>query len=58
MGAATALIYGSKHSKIKISGMILDSPFKDLQKLIVEIASDKTGLPKIFFQPLIPLIRS
>lgn len=35
MGASTAIIYGSKHSKIKINGMVLDSPFKDLQKLII-----------------------
>lgn len=35
MGAGTGIIYGSKHSRVKISGIVLDSPFKDLEKLII-----------------------
>jgi hypothetical protein len=30
MGAATALIYGSRHSQVKVSSIVLDSPFKNL----------------------------
>ncbi len=34
MGASTALIYASKILPVKISSIVLDSPFKDLEKLI------------------------
>ena len=34
MGACTALVYASKHPEDEIVSIILDSPFKDLKKLV------------------------
>ncbi len=55
MGAVTALKYTHKTPE-KVAGLILDSPFKDLRKLIKELASDRTGLPKFIFEPVISYI--
>ncbi len=51
MGAVAALIYSANAHSI-VSGLVLDSPFKDLKKLIKESASIKTGMPKFMFEPL------
>ena len=55
MGACTALIYCSEHPET-VSCMILDSPFKDLRKLIKEIAAERTKLPGLFFEPILSLV--
>lgn len=55
MGAVSALMYAANpHPNVK--GLILDSPFKDLGKLIKETAAERTGLPKFLFRPLLYFI--
>ena len=48
MGACTALIYAHRHPSY-VDGLILDSPFKDLKKLIKELGAERTCFPKCFF---------
>ena len=55
MGACTALIYASQYPQT-VSCLILDSPFKDLRKLIKEIAAERTKLPQILFEPILSLV--
>ena len=55
MGACTALIYANRQPE-RVEGLILDSPFKDLRKLIKELGSERTCLPKCFFEPLMAFI--
>lgn len=53
MGAVASIIYLAQSSqKTNIKGLILDSPFKNLRQLIKEIAAERTGLPKLFFEPV------
>lgn len=56
MGAVTALIYSQKLFEGKF--MVIDSPFCNLKKLIEEIASKKTGLPKVLLSGLISMINN
>lgn len=46
MGASAALMY-AHHQPSEIDFLILDSPFKDLKKLIQELVVNKTGIPKL-----------
>ena len=48
MGACTAIMYANQFPE-RVKCLILDSPYKDLRKLIAEIGADRTGIPKIFF---------
>lgn len=59
MGASTAIVYAAKYLRVevKVRGIVLDSPFKDLEKLVKEVAADRTGLPKIMFQPVVGVVR-
>lgn len=43
MGAVTAILYTAKfhHHNDKVLGLVLDSPFSDLQKVIEYIANKK-----------------
>ena len=37
MGATTALLYCTKYKDLRIQGLILDSPFHDLNKIIIKL---------------------
>ena len=61
MGAVTGIYYiltkyKEDLKKIRITSCIIDSPFSDLQKLILEIASKKSNLPRFVFQPILNVI--
>ena len=56
MGAVTALLHADRdHS---IAGLILDSPFSDLSKLVNELAYHYTKLPSFLVSPALKLIAS
>jgi hypothetical protein len=50
-----AFLYASL-GKRHINGCIYDSPFSNLKKLIKELASQRSGLPKFIFSPIISFI--
>lgn len=56
MGAITALFYISNTKQNLIKGMILDSSFISLRRMVLEYVSNLTNLPEILIYPLIPLI--
>jgi hypothetical protein len=56
MGAVTALFYVASTSQNLIKGMILDSSFISLRRMVLEYVSETTKLPEILLYPLIPLI--
>ena len=56
MGAVTGIYYlitkyKEDVKKIRVTSCIIDSPFSDLHKLILEIASKRSNLPQFVFQP-------
>ena len=55
MGAVAALIYASQAHR-EVRGLVMDSPFSDLEQLITESGERQTGLPRWCFQPCIPCI--
>lgn len=57
MGAVAAIMYANAFPE-RVKCLILDSPYKDLRKLLAEIGSEKTGLPKLIFEPLLALVDS
>ena len=56
MGAVTALFYISNTKQNLIKGMILDSSFISLRRMVLEYVNHLTNLPEILIYPLIPLI--
>jgi len=53
MGAVTALYYMkslTKKSRKKIMGLILDSPFSDLEKISLKFCNAKYGIPEILIK--------
>jgi pimeloyl-ACP methyl ester carboxylesterase len=46
MGAVTSIFYAAKHPS-DISGMVLDSPFSNLNRLTLELAQTFTRIPAI-----------
>lgn len=58
MGAVTALLFASKYTGNSLKACIYDSPFSSLKKLVKEIASNRTGLPKFVFKPLMTMVDS
>ncbi len=61
MGAVTGIYYiltqyKEDVKKIRVTSCIIDSPFSDLQKLILEIASKRSNLPRFVFQPFMNVI--
>lgn len=58
MGAVTALLFASRYNGDRLKACIYDSPFASLKKLIKEIASNRTGLPKFVFKPVMTMVDS
>jgi len=56
MGAVTALFYVASTHQNLIKGMILDSSFISLRRMVLEYMSETTKLPEILLYPMIPLI--
>lgn len=61
MGAVTGIYYllteyKNDVNKIKVKSCVIDSPFSNLEQLVLEIASKKSILPKFIFQPLLSII--
>ena len=56
MGAVTAIMYGD--SDPSIAGMVLDSPFSSLKKLVEELVKDKVNLPKFVINQALKLVKS
>lgn len=59
MGAVTILYYLTKQyyknyqNGIIISGIVLDSPFSNMRKLMHEIGANNVGLPEFVFLPVV-----
>jgi pimeloyl-ACP methyl ester carboxylesterase len=54
MGAATALLHADRDPSI--AGIVLDSPFSDLSKLVNELVYHYTKLPSFLVSPLLKLV--
>ena len=54
MGAVTALLHADRDPSI--AGLILDSPFSNLSKLVNELAYRYTKLPSLLVAPLLKLV--
>lgn len=55
MGAVTALNYANKDKGISL--LIVDSPYSNLSKIAVELASEKTNFPKFLIPTLIAILK-
>jgi alpha-beta hydrolase superfamily lysophospholipase len=56
MGAVTALLHADRDPSI--AGLVLDSPFSDLPKLVNELAYHYTKLPSFLVNPALKVIAS
>lgn len=56
MGAATALLHADRDPSI--AGIVLDSPFSDLTKLVNELVYHWTKLPSFLVSPVFSLVSS
>lgn len=56
MGAVTALLHADRDPSI--AGLILDSPFSNLSKLVNEIAYQYTKVPSFLVKPILKVIAS
>ena len=56
MGAATALLHADRDPSI--AGIICDSPFTDLKKLVFELSSRFTKLPNMLVSPVLKIVAS
>lgn len=56
MGAVTAIMYGDRDPSI--GGMVLDSPFSSLKKLVEELVKDKVNLPNFVINQALKLVKS
>jgi len=56
MGAVTALLYLANTQQNLIKGMLIDSGFFSLRRMVLEYASEITNIPEILLYPLIPLV--
>lgn len=56
MGAVTAIMYGDRDPSI--AGMVLDSPFSSLKKLVEELVKDKVNLPNFVINQALKLVKS
>jgi pimeloyl-ACP methyl ester carboxylesterase len=61
MGAVASIKYCemsmNTNNGVEICGLILDSPFQSLKKLIVELGAKQTELPKLFIQAFYHMIK-
>lgn len=56
MGAATALLHADRDPSI--AGLVLDSPFSDLSKIVNELVYHYTKLPGFLVSPVLKLVSS
>lgn len=56
MGSVTALLHGDRDPSI--GGMVLDSPFSDMKKLVSELAKTYTKIPSLLVSGALKLVRS
>ena len=56
MGAVTALLHADRDPSI--AGLVLDSPFSDMSKLVNELAFQYTKLPGFMVNPVLKLVAS
>lgn len=54
MGAVTTLLHADRDPSI--AGIVCDSPFSDLKKLVNELAHRYTRIPSLFVTPLLKII--
>jgi alpha-beta hydrolase superfamily lysophospholipase len=54
MGAVTALLHADRDPSI--AGIVLDSPFSNLNKLVYELADKYTKLPNFMINPLLNMV--
>ena len=56
MGAVTAIMYGDQDPSI--AGMVIDSPFSSLKKLVEELVKEKVNLPNFVINQALKLVKS
>ena len=56
MGAVTALLHADRDPSI--AGLVLDSPFSNLSKLVNELSYTYTKIPSFLISPVLKLISS
>jgi len=57
MGALCAIMFAEMYS-YDVNGLILDSPFKSLSKVIDRIAAQSVPLPEFMLKPILYLIKN
>lgn len=58
MGATTSLLHAIQAGTSDIAGLILDSPFHDLNKLTIRMVQKQYSFPKLIIKGLLSVIRS
>ena len=56
MGAVTTLLHADRDPSI--AGIVCDSPFSDLKKLVNELSSRFTRIPSLFVSPVLKILSS
>ena len=56
MGAVTAIMYGDRDPSI--AGMVLDSPFSSLKKLVEELVKEKVNLPNFVINQALKMVKT
>lgn len=56
MGATAALFYITSSKQNLVKGIVLDSAFYSLKKMVLEYASQVTKLPQFLIYPILPLV--
>lgn len=56
MGAVTAIMYGDRDPSI--AGMVLDSPFSSLKKLVEELVKEKVNLPNFVVNQALKMVKT
>ena len=56
MGAVTALLHADRDPTL--AGIICDSPFSDLKKLVNELSYKFTKIPSLFVSPVLKMVSS
>lgn len=57
MGALCAIMFAEMYS-YEVNGLILDSPFKRLSKVVDRIAVQSVALPEFMLRPILYLIKN
>lgn len=56
MGALCAIMFAEMYS-YEVSGLILDSPFRNLSNVVNRIAIRHTGLPEFVLKPVLYMVK-